>query len=243
MTQHFTEEQLILHYYGEGDSAHLEECQECRLRYQALQRVLNSVDVPVPERDADYEDQVWNRLAPKLHVRRRWGWLAPRKLAAVAAMAALVIAAFVTGRYLPRSGSEGSSATVAQAPVRERVLVVAVGDHLERSQMVLVELANAEPKQKIDITGEQALAEDLLGTNRLYRQTAMATGETGLASLLEDLERVLVEIVHSPGEVSAAQLEDLRERIRSQGLIFKMRVVGSGLNERFDRYRRNEATF
>ena len=43
---HLSEEQLILHYYGEeGDTLaveqHLEGCEECRGVYASLQRVLN----------------------------------------------------------------------------------------------------------------------------------------------------------------------------------------------------------
>ena len=61
---HLTEEQLILHYYGEeGDSAaptealaaeqHLESCPECRDHYSSLVRVLNVVDaLPVPDQTA-----------------------------------------------------------------------------------------------------------------------------------------------------------------------------------------------
>ena len=43
---HLTEEQLVLHYYGEGAEIeeHIGACDQCRLSYQALQRVLNSVN-------------------------------------------------------------------------------------------------------------------------------------------------------------------------------------------------------
>jgi hypothetical protein len=36
----------------------------------------------------------------------------------------------------------------------ERILMVAVGDYLERSQMVLIELANASPRAQMDIFSE-----------------------------------------------------------------------------------------
>ena len=163
MTQHVTEEQLILHYYGEPEGAevdnHLAACPECRSQYTQLQQVLNIVDIPVPERDAEYEDRVWNRLAPKLGVRHRLSWWAPRKWAAVAAMAALVVVAFVAGRYSPAIDKPNIA---AQSGVRERVLVVAVGGHLERSQMVLVELKNLPIGDKVDISDEQSFAADLL---------------------------------------------------------------------------------
>jgi hypothetical protein len=233
MKQHVTEEELILHYYGEPDNTdvdgHLAICTDCRGQYTRLQQVLNVVDMPVPECDSEYEHRVWNRLSPKLGVRQKLAWWAPRKWAAVGAMAALVVVAFLAGRYSPPAQQTDIA---AQPAVRERVLVVAVGNHLERSQMVLVELKNLPGGKKIDISDEQAFAADLLSENRLYRQTAMTAGESGLAGMLDDLERVLVEVVHSPSTISSAELEDIRQRIEDQGLLFKMRVVGSNLNER-----------
>ncbi|MBI1897093.1 MAG: hypothetical protein HYS04_11305, partial [Acidobacteria bacterium] len=57
---HVTEEQLILHYYGEPEdtgavASHLESCDPCRDEYRRLQLVLNAVDIPVPQRDSAYE--------------------------------------------------------------------------------------------------------------------------------------------------------------------------------------------
>src|SRR4051812_9521303 len=75
---HLTEEQLVLHYYGEeGETlaieGHLEECGECRVLYGSLQRTLNSMDtMPVPERGAEYGEQVWRQIEGKLPQRRWW---------------------------------------------------------------------------------------------------------------------------------------------------------------------------
>jgi len=234
---HLSEEQLVLFYYGElpegaATEEHLARCEACRADFRALQLVLNTVDsAPVPERPASYGQAVWQRierqLAPgKRHRRFQWWIWAP-------AMAALVLAAFLAGRLSHRS----EIAQVAKNPqnnqqVRERILLVAVGDHLERSQMVLAELSNApEEKGKLDISDERQIAEELLDDNRLYRQTAATTGDAAVANVLDDLERVLLEIAHSPSEVSSSQLAELRQRIESRGLLFKVRVLGSRVRD------------
>jgi hypothetical protein len=115
-------------------------------------------------------------------------------------------------------------------------LIMAVGEHLGRSEMVLVELGNAGPanaKQKeVNISSERHRAEDLLEENRLYRQTALEQGDTGLVNVLDELERVLLDVAHSPREVTPAQLENIRERIDSRGILFKVRVVGEELQQR-----------
>jgi hypothetical protein len=152
-------------------------------------------------------------------------------MAAAMAMTVLIVGAFLAGRTWQKPAPR--QVAVADPGVRERVLLVAVGDHLERSQMVLVELANAgaPAKGRLDISNEQRSAEDLLESNRLYRQTAATNGDVATAALLEELERVLLEIAHSPSEVSARQLEELRKQIEDRGILFKVKVFGSQVEQ------------
>jgi len=236
MKQHLEEEDLILHFYGETGTAaepHLSDCSICRDRYQSLQRVLNCVDAPpVPHRDAGYEEAVWTRLAPKLGQRSRWfqpSWFNPRKLAPAALAAVLLIGAFFAGKYSPRSEPVPAATAQAVPGVRERVLLVAVGDHLQRSKMLLIEIANADPNTPLLFADGRETAQDLVYANRLFRQTAANTGDTRVISLLDDLERVLLEMAHGPDKLDNRDLENLRERIKAEGLIFKIRVAGSRL--------------
>jgi hypothetical protein len=154
---------------------------------------------------------------------------------AAATMAVLIIGAFLAGRTWQKPSAHLMAGRQAGSDpgVRERVLLVAVGDHLERSQMVLVELANAGAPAagRLDISYEQRTAEDLLESNRLYRQTAATNGDVATAALLEDLERVLLEIAHSPSEVSARQLEELRKQIEDRGILFKVKIFGSQVEQ------------
>jgi hypothetical protein len=246
---HLTEEQLILHYYGEeGDPAtggeslaaeqHLEGCGECRRLYSSLVRVLNVVDsFPVPDRCEAYGAQVWSRIEQRIPRKRRWfqfGGAPLRWAVASAACAALMIAAFVAGRFYPLMQQQGRAGRIITAKNidpqgSERVLLVAVGDYLERSQMVLVELANTNAKGTIDISAEQERAEDLVSETRLYRQTAARTGDTNIDNVLEELERVLVDITHEPSKISPQGLESLRQRLQSEGILFKIRVLGSNV--------------
>ena len=234
---HLQEEQLVLFYYGEPQDSgeierHLAECEACRTEFRTLQRVLNTVDsMPVPERGPAYGDAVWHRIEKQ--VGKRWTFRWHRWAIWAPAMAGLLVAAFLAGRL---SQKPVTSTTATNNQVRERILVVAVGDHLERSQMVLAELSNApEGKGRIDISDERQRAEELIEDNRLYRQTANSTGDKAVASVLDDLERVLIEIAHSPSEVSGEQYEDLRREIQDRGLLFKVRVLGSEMRDRGDK--------
>jgi len=244
---------------------HLHDCGECRASYAALGRVLAAVDTDtVPERAAGYEASVWNELSPKLArtnevpatdfaraPQRSAGWRAwftlPR-LVPVVGVAVLVIAAFLAGRYFPSGpnrppapgtevGKNAPGPTPDPAQVRDRVLMVAVGDHLDRAEMVLMEISNAEGGSKAkpedtNIERQQQRAEALLGANRLYRQTAEHTGEQGVASVLDELEPVLLEIAHSPSLISQSQLDALRKHIEARGLLLKVRVLDSNVRQK-----------
>jgi hypothetical protein len=239
--RHPSEDDLVLFHYGETDDreaveAHLASCEACRTDYEALQRALVKFEsLTVPEPDEGFEARMWSRVQSRLDARTRFGWwtfLSPARLTLAGAMAVLVIAAFVIGRSWPRPEPVAPVTSAASDVGNDRVLLVAVIDHLDRSERALTELVNVEPTGNVDISTEQASVRDLVPVNRLIRQTATEVGEAGMASLLDDLERVLVEIAHSPSTVSPEEFKEIRERIESQGIIFKVRVLGSDARER-----------
>ena len=263
---HPSEEELLAYREGrvaesEAIAEHLRECDGCRAEFARLNEELTAMfaaldTLEVPDPGGDYGQRVWKDIAPKLQPLRggasiggervRW-WqglfagqlfagqlLAPRRLAAFAGVAALVVVAFFAGRGVRhRDVPVANNSTVN---MKEKVLLLAVGEHLGRSEMMLTELSNTEAKrgeaQLIDISAEQKRAEDLLTENRLYRQTAMELGDGRIANVLDDLERVLLDVAHSPDEVSGAQLQAIHERIDAGGILFKVRVVGEELEER-----------
>lgn len=235
--KHLSEEDLVLRYYGEPPSGaavdeHLQICEACRASLVSMSRVLDAMDgLEVPEPLDGLSGRVWQRIAPHLaESRTRWwtDWFAPRRLAAVAAMAALVIAAFLAGRVSQRQTQMAG----LSGPVRERIMLVAVGEHLEQSQMILIELMNSDSKGTVDISEEQLRAQDLISENRLYRQAALRTGDKSVSNVLDELERVLLEVAHSPSKLNSAEFEQIRQRIEADGILFKIRVVGSNLRER-----------
>jgi hypothetical protein len=243
---HLTDDDLVLHYYGEmpgsleqAATVHLASCQACRGEYTRLQRVLGAIDesTVTPDVPPSFERGVWARLEPNLRKQRR-GWtyrllLSPAPLGLAAAVVLLVIGAFLAGREFPASTPPpGTVATNGADAIRERILLVDVGDHLDRSQMVLVELVSGAETGEVDMSAERARAEQLVADNRLYRQAAEQAGDTAISDLLDEIERVLTELAASPDQVSAADLANVRRRVESRDLLFKVRVVASKLRER-----------
>jgi hypothetical protein len=246
MQMHLTEDELVLHYYGEMDdadehraAAHLSQCRDCHAQLRTLQRVLAAVDETVMSRaelPAHFERTVWARLEPALQRDRpalfSWLVLSPARLGWAAVVLLLVCAAFVAGRLSPRPRETQTQMAASAAQVREGILLMDLGEHLERSQMILVELASADPEGGLDVLRERERAGQLVAANRLYRQTAAATGDNAIADLLDNLERLLVDLAASPEELSADDLASVRRRIDAQDLLFKVRVLSTAVRER-----------
>jgi hypothetical protein len=241
MSRHLSEEELILHHYGESADAaaaesHLGGCADCREASLALRRILAAVsdgDAP-PERAVDYGAQVWRKRGPQLGIAPARARVLPfvRRYAPLGAIAASVLMAFLLGRATRERELRVALQQPISPPARERILLVAVGEHLERSQMVLIELQNSGGQGAVDFRTERQRAEELVPANRLYRQAALRAGEPGVASVLEDLERVLLEIAMSPDQLAQPGLDEIKRRIEAQGILFKVRVVGSQVRER-----------
>lgn len=243
---HVTEDDLILHYYGELEPViaaqtadHLRQCAACNGSFATLQRVLAAVDATPPVEVGDgFERKVWARLQAELDHEPRKGWLSwlvlsPARLAWVAGIVLLVAAAFFAGRVSqPPVPSNAAETTTASTGLRERILLVDLGQHLDRSQFMLAELVSADPTDTADFAAQRERAEELVADNRLYRQAATANGNTALAAVLDDLEQVLVDVAASPDNVSVADFDDVRQRIENKGLLLKVRVLSLEVQKR-----------
>ena len=144
------------------------------------------------------------------------------------AAALLVVTGFVAGRFGP--GRETPLPEPVSEAARDRILLTTVADHLDQSQLALLELANGSDSNGLD--SDQARAGELVAANRLYRQSATQAGEASLASVLDELERVLIEIANQPADVTGTELREIRRRIDEEDLLFKIRVLSAQVRSR-----------
>lgn len=246
MNTHLTEDELVLDFYGETErddaarvASHLASCAECQLAKNKLARVMAMVDAASPPEAPDgFERIAWARLEPALESNKKSTlrslfWFPQWALAG--GVAALLVAAFWAGRISgpasPSINSNTNSNTVAHVEP-ESVLQTAVGDHLDRTQMMLVELVNAETDHADVLAGEQRRATDLVAANRIMLQSALRSGDAQIVDILEDLERVLLEIANAPADVSSKEMTDLQSRITDEDLLFRLRVIASEMRQR-----------
>ena len=234
---------------------HLPACAACTAAMEEIRATLGAAAAAgdVPERGDEYGAQVWAAIESRLPSRERG---TPARVVVrwrpwLAAAAALLLAAgsYWLGRQsatTPSSTGAGPTATNAPgaaasaAGIRERVVLTALGEHLDRTERTLVELINSDPGAQVDISAEQAWARDLLEANRIYRQSTGAQAPA-LSQVLEDLEPVLTEIANSPSRLTSEEFETLRARIDARSLVFKVRVTGAGVRARAQALIRGES--
>jgi hypothetical protein len=228
---HLNEAELVAHYYRESPNmaeyeTHLKECAACASEFAALRRDLDAVKPSTPPvRGEAYSEQVWQSIRTSLPVyektKRSWSlrqfW---QPMGWAAACALLIAVGFLAGSHWQRKQTSQVASTAAPG-ARQRVVVVVLGDHLDRSERLLVALNHAEAHDaSASLLPEEA--EELLATNRLVRQS---TGDRQVEASLDRLERLLVELANQPGGLTEKDLNRLREQMNTEGLLFDIRVL------------------
>ena len=236
---HVDPDDLVLFFYGEHEQpsaieGHLEVCDRCREELARLKRSLAHVDEwdrsTLPDPGPSFGPEMWARVAPAL------GHAAPRRPSrhpsipwgALTAVAAALLVAFFTGLFVGRVGDADAERADAVRPGETHgpIVLIAVGDHLESAQRLLIELVNVgDPDDEWDADRHRARAAELASFNRVYRRGAVAAGELMVADVLDELERTLLEIAHAPAGAAREDLEDLRRRIERRGILMKIRVL------------------
>lgn len=244
---HHSDDELLLEYCGEeGPSPHLATCAECTARFRRLKTTLDAFTLEPPERNDHYGLEVWQSIRHRLPARESWwqSMLGVRPVLAAAAAILLLITGFAAGRFWPSDAQpapqiaaveEVTPATVETASedeARRRVVLMTVTDHFDRSDRVLAEIMNAPGPR--NLTAERQSAQDLVAASRLYRQNAVVLAEPAVAAVLEEVERVLLDVVHQPSTATADDLNEIRRRIESASLLFKLRVMANELQRQLE---------
>ena len=242
--KHLSEEELIEHYYeesvrGADAERHLKACTACARSFAELRRDLDGVKpLSPPARGDDYGERVWQSIRGSLPVyerpRRAWRltqlW---KPLALAATCALLIVTAFFAGRQWQRQQTPTLAVVPSNGTIdpqaRQRVVIVVLGDHLDRSERLLVELNHAN--DSAEAAPLQSEARELLATNRLVRQSASQAGDPQVEASLDRLERLLIELANEPDGLSEADLKRLREEMNTDGLLFDIRVLRSHVVE------------
>jgi hypothetical protein len=244
-TIHVNNEELVEMYYGEAApgkyqsaKSHMEDCAECAEAFRSMEIDMKALGtIEAPERDEDYGERMWQRVAGALPAaagkparrRRPWLWLG---LSYAAGCAVLVSSAFYVGtvwehqQHLKRAAAR--AALQPHAPAQQpKIVVVVLGDYLDRSERLLVELKHADVENSELVKPLPEEAKGLLAANHVFQQDAEKQGDEALSHTLDDLDHLLTQLAEQPGGLNAASLERLQQEMTNEGLLFEVRVLRS----------------
>jgi len=241
---HLDEMELIEYYYREnrdpGSAAqHIAGCSQCAANYTALQADLYDVTgLDLPLRDPAYGERVWESIAPLLPERpdRKPLWMRPALrlgLVYAAAIAVLVAATFYAGRMWEHAKTPVTAAN-PPAPAPQRIVVVVLSDHLDRSERLLVELkhADAGSPEMLSPLGDEARS--LLAANRICEKQSQSSDDPELEKALVSLDRLLTALAGRPEGLDAAAVARLQKEMKAEGLLFEVRMLRASIPARND---------
>jgi hypothetical protein len=230
---HLTDE-LLVEYFLDRDAnrvvveTHLRVCSRCE---QVYEEISNAMAVRAPEppaRERGYGERVWRSIQaplPPYPAKRRFpSWPFWPRLAFAGACLLGLVAAFLGGSLWERSRTNPLQArNTSQA--KQRVVLLILDDHLDRSERLLVQLNHAGAETADPDESLQAEARQLLPDNRLFRQAISANHDPIMTAALDHLERVLLEISNSPDKLNSADLARIEQEMNTDSLLFQIRVL------------------
>jgi hypothetical protein len=228
-----------LYFYGElgpDDHAtferHLPDCRACQEALDELTEIRNAL-APIPglaQRSHFEWAAFMRRLDARIYEQPQAAGRRPTMTAALAIAASLVIGIgagvlWQRGRTrpsIPGSAADGRPAATPSAAQQARWTRDAALQHLDRSKIVLLGLANkdAGAVSADDWAYERSLAASLLPDTRLLRLSALEAGDAELASLLNDLEVLMLQASFS-AEPDRATLSRLQRFISHRDLLVR----------------------
>ena len=228
----------------EAVRVHLRTCTECSAAVDELNQVVAAIPRPQERPSARVDESHWAELAARIEqnlpssrpperthamtLRERLRGFLPSPRPAVAfALATLVLAATATLLLRPwehQEPVEDRSVTQAERIVQGSTAEAGISAHLRRSKNLLVGLANKpmDSETTTDLSVEREASRRLLADNRRYRSEVL---DPQSSEVLADLEKIMIEVANSREQAPASDLRLIRQGIRQQNLLFKVRMA------------------
>jgi len=217
--------------------AHVAICPACAVRVAELTEAIAQATADTESMDdTAYGAQMWAQVRSRLTPRGGafWNGMAWPRWRLVAAALVLVAvggtAGVVAGRIWERSHAPQQTVARQNPPPdavqRERVLVVVLDEHVERSTRLLVELKHADG-DRAELGPLREEAAQLLKVNAERSSDAAALGDGELTAALDQLEPVLKAVATMPDAARSEELARLERRLNAEGLLFDLRVLAA----------------
>ncbi len=207
-----SDEKLMMVFFKEAKQQEVDDClkndETCR-RLDQLEADMNAIEQAQsqPDLPEDYGQQLWNQISEKLVIEpvkghsKNISWLEKLKnlvlmpqysLASFAVVVGLVAVAFYAGRQ--------QNDHVLGIDLQEQLLAQNIQLHLTQSEIFLTQVSNDNGSYN-----NQAMAQRLLSSNRIFKQALAKHEGQFTTQLLQDLEPILLEYANDSDDTKSSQ--------------------------------------
>ena len=222
--------------------AHLQTCPDCARLYQEMVETLRLMSA---RETAEPDEAFWigysERLAERLESQqrrhqatlrtRRHTWH-PHPALRVGAIAALLLVGIFLGKWIwtdERPSDHGSEVTVStpdRADAANSLVNDRVQSYLQKSQVLLLALANFDPQTDdavtLNLPSQKRISESLV-REAAFLKTALADpAEMRLRELVSDLEIILLQIANLEDKHDLEAVQMVQRGVDKQGVLFRI---------------------
>ena len=215
--------------------AHLQLCPDCARLYQQMAETLRLMSArEAVEPDEAYWADFSERLDALLESEQR-GHERPRgtkhPALRIGAIAALLMVGIFLGRWIrtgeqPAPVSEVAVSTAEQADAANVLVNNRVQSYLQKSQVLLLALANFDPQTDdavtLNLPSQKRISESLV-QEAAYLKTALDDpAQMRLRELVSDLEMILLQIANLENGYDLEAVEMVRKGVDKRGVLFRI---------------------
>ncbi|NQZ12854.1 MAG: hypothetical protein HRT35_37370 [Algicola sp.] len=241
-------------------TAQLTDNETLRLEYAELCEWLDSavaIEVPPPSEQLNqrimagiYQQAAQNQAKQTVKTANsnsnihRFGFLSNWSWGRLAGTALPLVLVVLGTFYLGRLSVDAEQPTAAllpeAAPVHgetnttapgRRVLLSNLSLHLQSTDRLFTQVSNGGAGMAAQIEGRHEAIDDMLALNRIYRRMFEANNDKQLAEVLQQMEQVLLSLKHTSTSPNSQDWDNLRKRIDSNDLLFRLRVTNRAVLE------------
>ena len=212
---------------------------EWQSEYQELKATFEVFDdLPDQEPPREYFRNFYDRLQPKLEnkslLTKAIEWLMPgqqlRPAVAIAGFAAtfVIVGLIISNVYLTNEPIPSRKETTIKISRTEGFLENATRQHLERTQMLLTDVANISSDEDYyleKVNDSLSASEMLLSDNRTYRLAAEKANDQDLVEVLNEIEVILMDLANMDEEMADYALPSIQKRIRKKNFLIKIEII------------------
>lgn len=222
---------------------HLMVCSRCRSLHEQMAGTLREFDRPATLPSEERSEMFWSTFAGRVEQRvqaaeapsrnadgtigsalqwimgMRW-----RTAFAIAGGFAVITVAFLLWQGRPEPPVSRQAEVLSPGPSTSTRVDMRMTEYLRKSQTLLVGLTNKKPLRgkPVDIDAEREASRSLVKEARFMKRRPL---DPRSARLVGDLERIFIEVANSEPGARTGDLEVIRNGIRQENLLFKVRMA------------------